>query len=92
MDAENVLWSEIRNYFFIQPKSIGYLNLYLGNKVSKVTLVVELKLGPLFLHNIYEMQLKILENILLLEENHFQRKLNHCSQVPINLMYPGMVS
>ena len=38
MNAENVLRKEIGKYFFIKPKSIGPPKIYLGNKVSKVTL------------------------------------------------------
>ena len=38
MNAENVVCNEIGKYFFIKPKSIGPPKIYLGNKVSKVTL------------------------------------------------------
>ena len=38
MNPEQVLKNEIGKYFFIKPKSVGPPKLYLGNKVSKVTL------------------------------------------------------
>ena len=38
MNAENVLQNEIGKYFFITPKSVGPPKIYLGNKVSQVTL------------------------------------------------------
>ena len=38
MNRKQVLENEIGKYFFIKPKSVGPPKLYLGNKVSKVTL------------------------------------------------------
>ena len=38
MNADRVIRSEIGRYFIIKPKSIGPPDIYLGNKVSKVTL------------------------------------------------------
>ena len=38
MNAESVIRNEIGKYFFIKPKSVGSPKIYLGNKVSKVTL------------------------------------------------------
>ena len=38
MNPEHVLRNEIGKYFFIKPKSVGPPKIYLGNKVSKVTL------------------------------------------------------
>ena len=39
MNAENFLKKNIGEYFLINPGSIRYSKIYLGNKVSKVTLV-----------------------------------------------------
>jgi hypothetical protein len=38
MDPETVLKHQIGKYFFIKPSSVGPPKIYLGNKVSKVTL------------------------------------------------------
>ena len=38
MNAENVLKNETGKYFLIKTYSVGYPKIYLGNKVSKVTL------------------------------------------------------
>ena len=38
INSENVLTNEIGKYFHIKPGSVEYPNIYLGNKVSKVTL------------------------------------------------------
>lgn len=37
-NAEEVLRKQIGKYFYIKPKSVGPPSIYLGNKVSKVTL------------------------------------------------------
>ena len=37
-NAENILRNELGKYFVIKPGSIGVPKIYLGNKVSKVTL------------------------------------------------------
>ena len=38
MNAGNVLNNDIGKYFLSKPGSVGSPNIYLGNKVSKVTL------------------------------------------------------
>ena len=38
MNYEKVLNDKIGKYLLINPGSVGYPNIYLGNKISKVTL------------------------------------------------------
>ena len=38
MNAEKVIKTEIGRYFIIKPNSVGSPDIYLGNKVTKVTL------------------------------------------------------
>jgi len=38
MNAENILRKEIGKYFYVKEGSVGPPSIYLGNKVSKVTL------------------------------------------------------
>ena len=61
---KDVLTNEIGKFWKMKKRSIGPPNIYLGNKVSKVSLKMVLDAGLLALHNMFMKLLIVLKDTL----------------------------